>query len=212
MKFLAVLSDVDGTIIPLDSVVKCLKDTCRHFKVRVLTKREILEKTIGYKLTESIPRLLPETKKIIKDFVQFYEKLYVKDFKKYARPFPYVKSTFRKLKRKNVRIGIVTTKKHSEAKAILEGYGIPYDVIIGNDDVKKRKPDPEPVFKACKILGVRPESCVFVGDHPFDMVAAKKAGCTAVGVLTGWGNRIKLKKSGADFIIKNLKSLDKLIE
>ncbi len=212
MKILAVLSDVDGTIIPLDSVVKCLKDTCKHFKVRILTKKEIMEKTIGYKLTESIPLLIPETKGFIKEFTKYYEKLYVKEYKKYAKPFSYVKPTFKILKRKKIKVGIVTTKKHSEAKAILDGYKIPYDIIVGNDDVKKRKPDPEPVFKACKLLKVKPKNCIFVGDHPFDMKAAKSAGCIAIGTLTGWGKKLDLKKAGADFIIKNLKDLDKLIE
>ena len=89
---------------------------------------------------------------------------------------------------------------------------MPYDIIIGNDNVKKRKPHPEPVLKACRIMKVRPEDCIFFGDHPFDMQAAKAAGCVAVGVLTGWGNKTNLKKAGADFTVKDLRSLKKLLK
>jgi phosphoglycolate phosphatase len=53
---------------------------------------------------------------------------------------------------------------------------------------------------------------VFVGDHPFDIIASKTAGCKAIGVLTGWGNEKNLKEAGADYIIKDLRGLKKLIE
>jgi len=96
--------------------------------------------------------------------------------------------------------------------AILKGYGLPYDVMIGGDDVKKRKPNPEPVFKACRKLRLRPEDCVFIGDTDFDMQAARSAGCVAIGILTGHGKRNDLKNSGANFIIKDLSELRKLIK
>jgi phosphoglycolate phosphatase-like HAD superfamily hydrolase len=44
------------------------------------------------------------------------------------------------------------------------------------------------------------------------MLSAKGAGCFAIGVLTGWGNRYNLKKTGADHIIKDLRGLKELIE
>jgi phosphoglycolate phosphatase-like HAD superfamily hydrolase len=43
-------------------------------------------------------------------------------------------------------------------------------------------------------------------------MAAKSAGCYAIGVLTGWGNEKNLKDAGADYIIKDLRGLIKLIE
>jgi HAD superfamily hydrolase (TIGR01549 family) len=189
----AMLFDVDGTILPFDGVVKHLQDACRHFNVRVLTKKEILKYAIGYKITESVPVLIPETRKFIKKFSDYYRDEYNKDVKK-------------------IKIGIVTTKTSLQSKITLENYKLPYDVIIGNDNVKKRKPNPEPVLKACRILKVRPENCIFSGDHPFDMQAAKAAGCFAVGVLAGWGNKTNLKKSGADIIIKDLRRLKKLLK
>jgi len=68
MKVKAVFFDIDGTILPFDGIIYHSQKTCKHFKVRVLTKKEIIKYTIGYKITESIPRLLPETKKFIKQF------------------------------------------------------------------------------------------------------------------------------------------------
>jgi len=211
MKPKTIFFDVDGTILPFDGIIYHLQKACKHFKVRVLTKKEIIKYTVGYKVSESIPKVLPETKKFVKEFTDYYRTNYIKDVKS-MKPFPFVKNIFKWIKKKKIKIGIVTTKTNAQAKATLNSFKIPYDLIIGHDNVKKRKPNPEPVFKACKILKVKPEECIFFGDHPFDMRAAKSAGCIAIGVLTGWGNRNNLKKAGADFIIKDLRGLKKLIE
>lgn len=211
MKAKAIFFDIDGTILPFEGVIRKLQETCRHFDTRILTKKEILERTIGYKIEESIPKLIPETKKFINDFANYYRDIYNRDVRS-IKPFPYVKGVFKFVKKNKIRIGIITTKSRTQAEVTLKYYTLPYDTLVGGNDVKKRKPDPEPVLKACKNLELRPRQCVFVGDHPFDMLAAKSAGCFAIGVLTGWGNRKNLKNAGADYIIKDLRGLKKLIE
>ncbi len=211
MKAKAIFFDIDGTILPFEGVIRKLQETCRHFDTRILTKKEILERTIGYKIEESIPKLIPETKKFINDFANYYRDIYNRDVRS-IKPFPYVKGVFKFVKKNKIRIGIITTKSRTQAEVTLKYYKLPYDTLVGGNDVKKRKPDPEPVLKACKNLELRPRQCVFVGDHPFDMLAAKSAGCFAIGVLTGWGNRKNLKNAGADYIIKDLRGLKKLIE
>jgi phosphoglycolate phosphatase-like HAD superfamily hydrolase len=211
MKPKAIFFDVDGTILPFEGVIDKLQDACRHFKVRVLTKKEILNYTIGYSIVESIPKLIPETKKFINEFSEYYKNIYNKDVRS-IKPFYYVKKVFKWVEKSKIKIGIVTTKSRGQAEVTLKYYKLHYDVLIGRDDVKKRKPNPEPIFKACKILKLNPKDSIFVGDHPFDMQAAKSAGCLPVGVLTGWGNRKNLKNAGAKYLIKDLRGLKKIIE
>jgi len=210
MKPKAIFFDVDGTIIPLDVVVKTFQECCRHFNVRVLTKKEVMENAIGFKLSEVVPKLLPGVK--INVFKKYFERIQIRKFKRYARILPFVKSTFSFIKNKRIMIGIVTTKSRNEALAVLKGYRLPFDNLVSGSDVKKRKPDPESVFKVCKNLNVNPKDCVFVGDHPFDMLAAKSAGCFPIGTLTGWGNKKNLKKAGARYLIKDLRGLKKIIK
>jgi len=211
MKPRAIFFDIDGTILPFEGIISHLQDACRHFKVRVVTKKEVMENAIGYTIKESMPKLVPETRKFINEFSDYYRKIYNKDVKS-IKPFPYVKKVFIWIKKKKIEIGIVTTKSKIQAEVTLNYYKLPNDVVIGHDDVQKRKPNPEPVLKACKILRVKPKDCIFVGDHPFDMIASKKAGCLPIGVLTGWGNRRNLKAAGAKYLIKDLRDLKKIIE
>jgi len=49
------------------------------------------------------------------------------------------------------------------------------------DDVKRRKPAPDMILKACKILKVKPKNTILVGDTKNDMIAGKRAGCITVG-------------------------------
>jgi pyrophosphatase PpaX len=211
MKPNAIFFDVDGTILPFEGIVRHLQNACRHFKVRIVTKKEIMENAVGYTIKESMPKLVPETKKFINEFSDYYRSIYNKDVKA-IKPFPSVKKVFTWIKKRNIKIGIVTTKSRIQAEVTLNYYKLPYNVVIGHDDVKKRKPNPEPVLKACKILGLKPKDCIFVGDHPFDMIASRRAGCLPVGVLTGWGNRKNLKAAGAKYLIKDLRGLKKIIE
>lgn len=54
-------------------------------------------------------------------------------------------------------------------------------VVIGGEDTKKVKPDPEPFLLAASKLGLRPGECVMVGDRPYtDIRGAKAAGMSAI--------------------------------
>ena len=212
MKYKAVLFDVDGTLISVYSVTRCLKDVFKHFGVKMGTIRGMAHRSMGYQIEEVIEKDYPQLKDKMKEFNSYYLKLYVKNYRKYSGLLPYVKTTFNFLNKRKVKIGIVTTKRRKTALAVLKGFKVKYNILVSYDDVRHRKPHAEPVLKACKLLKVKPKDCIFFGDHSFDMMSAKAAGCTAVGVLTGVRNRKELKKSGADFIIKNLKDARRLIE
>ena len=80
MKPKAVFFDVDGTIIPLKVVIKTFQDTCKHFNVRIVTDKEILNYTIGLKLEEAIAKVLPEAIPIKKEFIKFLICIYSKYF------------------------------------------------------------------------------------------------------------------------------------
>jgi HAD superfamily hydrolase (TIGR01509 family) len=85
------------------------------------------------------------------------------------------------------------------------------DYMLGADDTKKSKPDPEPFLLAASHFQLPPEHCVTIGDSFLDMRGAKKAGMKAIGVLTGFTAKNELLAEGADLVIDNLKELPKFI-
>jgi epoxide hydrolase-like predicted phosphatase len=58
-----------------------------------------------------------------------------------------------------------------------------FDVVVDSSEVGVRKPDPAIYVLTCEALGVEPEVCVFVDDHPGNIAAAEALGMT--GVLVG---------------------------
>jgi len=59
---------------------------------------------------------------------------------------------------------------------------------------------------------VKPHETIFVGDYWVDMKSGKEAGVITVGVLTGCKEPILLRQHGADYVIKDISRLPKLIK
>ena len=68
------------------------------------------------------------------------------------------------------------------------------------DDVKRRKPAPDMILKACKMLKVKPKNTILVGDTINDMIAGKRAGCVTMGY--------KIK---GDYTVNNLRKIERFI-
>ena len=68
-------------------------------------------------------------------------------------------------------------------------------------DTALHKPHPEPFIEASHRLKIVEKDCWAVGDHPNDIIAAKRAGMFSVGAL--WGSLCKeaLKSEKPDLIV-----------
>ena len=88
-------------------------------------------------------------------------------------------------------LGIVTTKYHYRIEQILAKNNARnvIDVIVGGDDVKKEKPDPEGLLAAIDKLNVSKDQVLYVGDSIVDVKTAQSAGVDFVAVLTGTTKR-----------------------
>lgn len=59
-----------------------------------------------------------------------------------------------------------------------------FPIIIGANDVKTSKPDPEVFLQCAEKLGIAPEQCVVFEDSPKGVEAARNGGMKAVVLLT----------------------------
>jgi HAD superfamily hydrolase (TIGR01509 family) len=75
--------------------------------------------------------------------------------------------------------------------------------IVGLEDIRRGKPDPEVFLKAAAQAGVEPARCVVFEDAVFGIEAAKAAGMYAVGVGTTNPLQI-LTDAGADEVVETL--------
>ena len=90
------------------------------------------------------------------------------------------------------RWGIGTSGTAGIAYPRLRYAGLPIPhVLITAEMVTRGKPDPQVYLRAAADLGFDPSACVVFEDAPDGVVAATRAGCLTVGVLT-WALRDQL--------------------
>lgn len=82
------------------------------------------------------------------------------------------------------RIGVVTMAQRSYAERLLVHHGLrALPVLVAYHDVQHRKPDPEPILMAAQKLACTPSRCIYIGDRPDDMLAARRAGAVPIGMV-----------------------------
>jgi pyrophosphatase PpaX len=114
------------------------------------------------------------------------------------------------LKDEGRRLGIVTAKRRQTVELAFAQIPIEhlFETVVGGDETKKHKPDPEPLLLALERLGAAPDDAVYVGDAPFDVKAAKAAGLYSVGV--SWGGihgRERLEAEEPDALVDTTEEL-----
>jgi phosphoglycolate phosphatase len=107
---------------------------------------------------------------------------------RFGRVFPQVADGLGELKRLGYRLACVTNKPKALASPLLLMTGLAsyLDVLVAGDSISRMKPDPEPLWHACRLLDVEPENSVLVGDSPVDVCAARTAGLPVFVVSYGY--------------------------
>jgi phosphoglycolate phosphatase len=102
----------------------------------------------------------------------------------------------------HAQLAVLTNKPGSMSRAIVCALGLEgrFIDVIGGDDLKSRKPDPEGLLKLCAAAGVPPREAALVGDSAVDMLTAKNAGALAAGVLWGY-DREGVERERPDVIV-----------
>ena len=111
MRTKAIFFDVDGTIISLDVAIRTFQETLKHFHINFKINKKTIKKIIGYRIVQIIPTIIPQALPFEKEFRDYFQENQIKNFKRYSGLLPHVSSTFRKIKKMKIKIGIVTTKK-----------------------------------------------------------------------------------------------------
>ena len=129
----------------------------------------------------------------------------------YLEAYPNVSEVLFELKRKGIKLAIVSDAPRLKAWIRLVAMKINhlFDVVVTFDDSKEMKPSEKPFKIAFKQLKVKPHECLMVGDRPErDIKGAKKLGM--VTCFAKYGN--PKAKSSADYEINDIKELIEIVE
>lgn len=101
------------------------------------------------------------------------------------------------LHRNRCKVAVATTDRGDRAKLAMDflGFGDKIDLIVGADQVKKPKPDPEIAHIILDNLKISPSNAIIVGDAETDVLVGVNARLKAsIGVLTGFASFEDLKR------------------
>lgn len=104
-----------------------------------------------------------------------------------------------RLRHEGLRLTIATSAEESELEAMLRHVGLE-DLIetkTSSEDVENSKPDPDVVRAALRKSGLTAEAVIMLGDTPYDIEAARRAGVDAVALLCGGWNADALSEAVA---------------
>jgi HAD superfamily hydrolase (TIGR01549 family) len=201
--------DLDGTLVDTGNWI--LSSTKNVFEKNNLKfNKKKLIKLWGLTFKSQLKKLFPTLKKTEIDKI---EKEFQEERKKTIhkiKPFKNTKKTLKTLSKK-YSLALLSNNPHYMINKILKQTKIDrklFDIIIGDDEVRKPKPFPNEIKKAERKL--KKKAKFMIGDTKQDILTAKRAKIKSIIIKRRIVPKKDLKE--ADFIIKDIKQLPKIIK
>ena len=123
-------------------------------------------------------------------------------------PYPHVYMTLTELLKLGLKLAVISDAPAREAWLRLSylNFHHLFDLVLTFDDTGERKPSPVPFRKALKVLCLKPQEALMVGDWAErDMVGAAKVGMKTV--FARYGDTFGTVESHADYDINDISEI-----
>ena len=197
----AFLFDLDGTLI--DSVyqhVLAWHEALEEMGLSLAVWR--IHRRIGMSgglLVQALGREIGQ--RLTSEQAQGLQKRHAAAYERYQgaiQPLPGARELLQQLSRTGVPFAIATSGRPEGARSAVERLAIGAEVpVITRQEVQRAKPDPDLFLAAAERLNVPIGRAMVVGDSVWDLLAARRAGCLGVGLLSGGYGKEELEQVGA---------------
>ena len=196
MALQGVIFDVDGTLVDSnDAHAQSWVDTFAEAGYEV--PFEVVRPLIGMGADKLLPRTIgvrhdsEEGKKLIKRRSEIFRERYLSRL----RPLPGARALVLRVRDDGLKAIVATSAKDEELKELLEAAEL--DDLMEEkataSDAKRSKPDPDIVAAAIEESGVPANKAVMIGDTPYDVEAATRAGVRIIAFRSGGWDDASLK-------------------
>lgn len=194
---MTVLNDIGGVLFDLDGTFAdtahdlafALNETLRQFGREPLpfeTIRPVVSHggvaliRLGFGLGPDDEGYMPRREHLLR--------VYQDNIARETRLFDGMEQVIDALEAHGIPWGIVTNKPSWLTDPLMAKLGLAERAraIVSGDTCPNNKPHPEPVEHGCRLLGVEPGRCLYVGDAGRDIEAGRAAGSPTVAALFGY--------------------------
>ena len=184
----AVLFDVDGTLI--DSNGAHAESWAQALTEHGVPRHaEEVRPLIGMGGDKLLPEVtgLPEEDPRAKHAGERRGEIFKARYLPSLRPFPRTRELGLRMRQAGLNLAVASSAEPKELKVLLRLAGVD-DLVVGAssaDDAGASKPDPDVVHAALGRLALEPAYAVMIGDTPYDIEAARRAGVRAIAFRSG---------------------------
>jgi HAD superfamily hydrolase (TIGR01509 family) len=205
MPFTALLFDIDGTLVDSNNHhvrawQEVFEDAGHDFTP------EIIHDQVGKGGDNLVPSLLPDLPlERQEEIAKKHGPLYRGRFMNEVRPFPGARDLLAKANADGFTVALATSANPEELEhyvRLLDAAEL-IDLTTDKGDVEHTKPAPDIFAAAIEKAGVRPADALVIGDTPYDVLAARRAGAQAIALLSGGFREEDLRTSGAIAIYRD---------
>lgn len=199
--FRGLLFDLDGTLV---DTTELIRQSFRHAAGKVMPEvppDEVLMANVGQPLMKQM-RLLDAAH--AQELYDTYREFNHARHDEFIQPYPGITEMLAELKKRDCRMGIVTSKSRDTTDMAFDVIPIEkyFDTVVTADMTENHKPDPHPLQLAMRNLDVTPDESVYIGDSPFDIRAGQAAGTKTAAVAWGMFPEVRLKELEPDYFFR----------
>ncbi|MCX7098284.1 MAG: HAD-IA family hydrolase [Methylococcales bacterium] len=211
-KLSCVLFDLDGTLVDTaPDLLACLNEAFSHHGLDKVAGDAVkpfisfgAAAMINSCLAESAPQALRAA--LLETMLSLYEA----NIARHSVFFDGMADTLDAIESQGLVWGVVTNKRERFTQPLMQALGLSGRAacIISGDTTAHPKPHVEPMLAACKLAGVAPQECVYIGDASHDILAGKNAQMKTLAAVYGYLKpNDKPETWGADALIASPEQL-----
>ncbi len=205
--FQLVMFDLDGTLV--DTAPE-IADTVNAF-LEQRGQPPVNATGVRHKIGHGARRLLAAVLEHEPDETEWNEfaQLYLARCGRNSRLYPAVRETLAELRRRGVKLALVTNKEQRFTRPVLEAHGLldALDLLVCGDSLTARKPDPLPLRHCLNKFKVTAARALYVGDSETDVITARNAGVEMWAVPYGYNGGKPIAAAQPDRVIVSLAAL-----
>jgi membrane protein len=183
----AILFDIDGTLVDSNNFHILAWAEAFHAVGHDFRLKDLHDQ-VGKGADNYVRALLPDVSEEDAEALgQAHGRLFKQNYFDRLKPFPGARDLLQRCKEAGLGVFLASSASAEELDhhlLILDAHDL-VDGFTSADDVGFSKPCPDIFEAAAKKAGVEPAQALVIGDTPYDIEAATKAGIPAVGVRSG---------------------------
>ena len=209
-----ILFDLDGTLTnPEEGITNSVAYSLEYYGIHIEDKTT-LRKFIGPPLKESYMVYYNFDDKKAEEAVAKYREYFAPKGVFENKVFSDIPMLLQKLKYKGLKLVVATSKPEIYAKKIVEHFDLDkyFEAVCGSELNGRRTNKAQVIKYAMDMFNMDKDNTIMVGDRFHDINGAKENGIASIGVLFGFGSEEELISAGADYIAKNTKDIENIID